>query len=61
MGCTFVPPAVEVIEVADAGRGIGREEERDAAEEAVVSEEEVELDPGELTIGLSVGEEILES
>lgn len=61
MGCTFVPPAVEVVDVADAGRTIGREEERDAAEEEGVSEEEVVLDPGELTIGPSVGEDTLEA
>lgn len=56
MGWTLVPPAVEVVDVADAGRGMGREDERAADAVLGVSDEEAVLDPGELTIGLSVDE-----
>lgn len=57
MGWTLVPPAVEVVDVADAWRGMGREDERAADAALGVSDEEVVLDPGELTIGPSVEED----
>lgn len=53
----MVPPAVEVVDVADAGRGMGREDERAADAAFGVSDEEVALDPGELAIGPSMGED----